>query len=116
VLFHRKDTSIPEEKGTKGQARMGRLPYHVPPAEGTLGTALRQRRGLSRRAPAGLLGVVPDTVGQLEAGRGRLDILERALVLLGAVDVRLVPAGRLLALPPRAVRAASSDAPAERRR
>jgi transcriptional regulator with XRE-family HTH domain len=77
--------------------------------------ALRERRGLSRRALAGLLGVVPDTVGQLEAGRGRLDILERALAVLGA-KAHLAPAGRRPVPPPRAVPAAPSTVPAERRR
>ena len=77
--------------------------------------ALRERRGLSRRALAGRLGVVPGTVDQLEAGRGRLDILERALAVLGA-EAHLAPAAHLPAAPPRAVRAAPSDTPAERRR
>src|SRR3954447_13756568 len=79
--------SIPEEKGTKGRARMGRLPYHPPPAEGTLGAALRAARkahGYASRADfAAACGLAGATVQRLEHGRGHLASFARAPAALG---------------------------------
>jgi transcriptional regulator with XRE-family HTH domain len=66
------------------------------PAGATLGqrlAALRRRRGFSQRGAAALAGVTPPTVLALERhGKGRLEILERLLIRLGA-GAYLAPAG-----------------------
>jgi transcriptional regulator with XRE-family HTH domain len=66
------------------------------PAGSTLGAsiaALRRRRGFSQRQLADLAEVTPPTIAALERhGRGRLETLNRVLILLGA-GAALAPSG-----------------------